>query len=133
MEFMNVSTTTVDMSGFAIQNTDSDGGLVTAFTFPDGVSVPAGGYVLVYADDKVDSGVSTMCMGAPVTNCYYAPFGISNKRGETLKLLDKGMAVVDTVDTPADLAGTVTWSRLPNGTGSFAQGAPTPGAENKAM
>jgi hypothetical protein len=50
---------------------------------------------------------------------------------ETLRLLE-GEQLVDEA-TPPELPDGVTWARLPDGTGAFARGEPTPGAANVAF
>ncbi len=74
--------------------------------------------------------------GCVVVICDYFPFSIDTN-GDTLWLLDGSGNVVDFVDYPdTDAAGGLdvseSYSRLPNGSGSFAPGKPTKGAQNQA-
>ena len=55
------------------------------------------------------------------------------KDEERLYLLESGGVVVATADYPANaVVDGRTWARLPDGTGAFAAGAPTPGRANTA-
>ncbi|APR74766.1 Hypothetical protein A7982_00112 [Minicystis rosea] len=108
----------------------------TIVRFPKGTTIPAGGYVVVVGDkdaaDGVGPHVDCLKSGGPTT-CFYASWKVSASNGEQLHLLDPKDDTVDEVEYPKDGVGDgETWGRLPDGTGSFAATAPTPGAANKA-
>lgn len=106
-----------------------------AVIFPSGASLPAHGYVLVVGKEDADAGVGPhdMClsMGGP-TSCYYATWGISNKKGDAVYLHDANDKPLDMAAYPmnATMNGQ-TWCRLPDVTGAFAVCTPTPGGPNQ--
>lgn len=136
IEITSSGTTAVDVSGFRLADKEKDGGapkLEEAVTFPAGTVLAPKSFLIVQGGGLDGGGKA--CPAGGQSYCFKAEFGISNKNGETLFLLDKGGAVVGTaVYPPAAATAEETWSRLPSGdpTGAFAKGAPTPGAVNVA-
>ncbi len=75
------------------------------------------------------------CPDGGQSYCFNAEFGISNKNGETIYLLDdKGSVVGTAVYPPSAVPSSDSWGRIPNGdpTGTFVATTPTPGAANQA-
>ncbi len=122
----------VDVSSYAIADSESDGGpkLAEAYRFPSGTTVGAAGFIVVLTS-KNTPGPSTECTGG-VTACYAATFGVSNSRGETVWLLGPNNEVIDSQSYPANGADAGSaLGRLPNGTGAWGVRTPaTPGTSN---
>jgi len=142
IELMNTGTTTLDVSGLRVADYDDAAmapKVAEAVALPAGTTIPAGGYLVVVADVAAPrAGLQTGCLAGAVPSCVEAPYGLSGSRGDRVFVL---AAATDTVLVEAEYPGpgapvTVpdgsTWARLPNGTGAFAVGAPTPAAENAA-
>ncbi len=110
-------------------NTDSElslGGLYLSDNFaspakwmiPDGVSIPAHGYLLVWADSDLDQ------------EGLHADFKLS-AGGEAVILSNPDFSVVDSLSFGAQQTDW-SWARIPDGTGAFeATSLPTPGAANQ--
>jgi hypothetical protein len=139
VELMNAGSAPVDLSGMGLTDTDTnvDGGaprVSGAVRFPSGTIVMPGQYVVVLAGlSDAGSGTEMNCLMGAVMRCFTTTWGISATRGETVYLLDASNRIVEEVLHPPDtmiMAGQ-TWARIPNGTGRFAIGVPTPGAENR--
>lgn len=141
VEIANPTAKALDLSGFGLcDDVDPTKGaecdMATIVRFPDGTTVPPGGYVLVVGNQDPAAGVGphVMCLmsGGPTT-CFYASWKVSSSNGETVHLLDAKDAPVDEVHYPMDpVSSGQTWGRLPDGAGSFAANKPTPGAPNAA-
>ncbi|MCW5837834.1 MAG: lamin tail domain-containing protein [Labilithrix sp.] len=135
IELVNSSATAVDLGGWKVADSDKKTGklkLDDAVTFPPNTKLPAGAYGLVRAGG-LDSGEP--CPAGDHVFCVLAEFGISNKDGESVFLLDADGEIVGTVVYPPEAAsGGDTWGRIPNGdaNGAFERTAATPGAPNKA-
>lgn len=136
-ELFNTGSAAVDLSGWGVTDTGTDGkaDVAGAMRLPSGTSLAAGGYLLIVGGHSAPPATpQTDClMGGPAT-CFWASFKISASKGESLWLLGPTDVVVAEGNYPinATADSTVTWSRLPDGTGAFAKGKPTPGAANKA-
>jgi hypothetical protein len=121
IELYNKGTSTIDIDDYQLVN---------------GVGAPG-------SSDRIDLSGSigagqymVEAEGCVLVLCDYFPFSIDTNE-DTLWLLDASGNVVDSVDYPdTDAAGGLdvseSYSRLPNGTGSFAPGKPTKGAQNQA-
>ncbi|CAN5761806.1 hypothetical protein BH11MYX4_BH11MYX4_31040 [soil metagenome] len=126
----------VDVSGFRVADSEKDGGgpkLAEAVTFPNGTILSPRAYVIVQAGG-LDGG-GKPCPDGGQSYCFNAEFGVSNKNGETVYLVDKAGAVVGSAIYPPKAAQAgETWGRLPNAdpAGQFALTTPTPGAANQA-
>lgn len=129
-------TAAVDISGFKVADSEKDGGgpkVDEAATFPPGTILSPKSYVIVQAGGLDGGGKA--CPDGGQSYCVKAEFGISNKNGETLYLLDDKGAVVGSAIYPPKAAGAgETWGRVPNADpkGTFAATVPTPGAANQA-
>lgn len=117
LEIYNPGGTAVDMSGMYL--TDSLG-FASQYRIPNGVTIPAGGYLVFWCD-------STPSEGPLHTN-----FNLS-RTGEDIGLYDtqeNGFALIDGFSFPTQTTD-VTSGRLPNGSGPIVTLAmATPGASN---
>lgn len=134
VELVNPGPSAEDISGFGLADTDKDTGgpkLGEAVTFPEGTILSPNAYVVVRGGG-VDAGKS--CPDGGQSYCFFAEFGISNKNGETIFLLDRGQQVVGQVVYPPDASsGDESWSRIPSGdpNGTFVTTpTSTPGGAN---
>ena len=106
IELHNTSDATVDLSGMYLSDDRSN---PKKWQFPPGTTIPANGYLVVWADDDTDDSPG-----------LHANFKLSAK-GESVVLSDtdaNGNTVVDAVDFPA-LGRDVAYGRWPDGTGTF--------------
>lgn len=116
VELYNGSSGAVDISGWGLSDKDTK---PYRFTFPQGTSVPAKGYIVVFCDG--DAGLNDTSI---------APFGLSTS-GETLILTDKNGSAADTV-TVDPLASDTSFGRYPDGNSDFFVLSGTPKAANMA-
>ena len=136
VELVASGATAVDVSGYRLADSEKDGGgpkLGEAATFPDGTILSPKAYVIVQAGGLDGGGKA--CPDGGQSYCFHAEFGVSNKSGETLYLIDKAGAVVGSAIYPPKAAQAgETWGRLPNAdpAGQFALTTPTPGGANQA-
>lgn len=100
IEIYNPEATAVDLRGYAFG--DSANKQVVDGSLP----VPAGGYVLIWADDSPSQGSA------------HLGFKLSAKKGDTLTLADPSGKIVDTVTFGAATDQDV-YARFPSGTGVF--------------
>ncbi|MBS0657489.1 MAG: lamin tail domain-containing protein [Verrucomicrobia bacterium] len=114
IELRNNGATAAVLDGMTL----TDDPLVPAkFTFPAGTSIPAGGYLVVWADsDTAAPGLHT-------------GFGL-NDEGDQVLLLS-GSTIVDSVSFGPQ-APDLSIGRIVNGTGGWQANAPTPGTANSA-
>lgn len=141
IEIANPGDSVIDLGGYGLcgdvdptQGPECD--IATIARFPQGTTLPPGGYLLILGDqDPVDGvGPHVMCLpdGGPTT-CFYASWKVSASNGETVHLLDPKDEPVDEVLYPKDAVPSgQTWGRVPDMTGGFAENDPTPGAANMA-
>ena len=116
IEIHNASDSAVDLSGMGLSDSMDDKAEV--WSFPEGTSLAAGGFLLIWADEGDDSDGE-----------LHTDFKIS-KDGETLWLLDSSDNTVDTVTAP-EMAEGVSYARSSDGAGEWAlDETPTPGASN---
>lgn len=114
IELYNASETTIDLSGVGI----SDGTKKKfKFKFDDNIELAAGEYCIIFCDE------TNSTLGE-----LHADFKIGAD-GETLYLTAPDETNIDTIEVPA-LDTDITYGRYPDGTASFAQIMPTPGASN---
>jgi hypothetical protein len=137
VELYNAGNAPADLSGFGVADTDTNTmapKLADAVFFPDGTTLAPGAYLLVVGKVAMPMpGPQTTClaMGGPPT-CYQAAWGISDKNGEKLYLLNPDKSIAEEVPYPPNAAMTgQSWGRLPDGNGNFAVNMPTPGGANK--
>lgn len=121
IEVRSLASTAVDLSGMYLSDSEAD---PRKWAFPEGTVLPAGGYLVVWADgdEEAESGL-------------HAGFKLSAD-GETVCLVDtdaRGNALLDSVvfgEQEADRA----LGRVPDGTGPFqVLTEPTPGGTNAAI
>ncbi len=114
-EIYNPGDQDVDISGYYLTDDVNE---PTKWQVPDGVVVPAHGYLLVWADDNDTLGQ------APHTN-----FGLSS-HGEQVAIFDASGALIDSVTFP-ELDHDVSYGRYPDGTDNWIiMHVPTPGSAN---
>ncbi len=112
IELYNPSASPVDLEGYALTDNLKD---PHKWTFPS-ASIPAGGYVTVYAA-KYEGDDELLCTG----------FGLS-KSGELLYLVDPFYNVVQQMEIP-ELVSDVSYARTADGGYGYCS-SPTPNAEN---
>lgn len=116
-ELYNPSDTAVDLSGFSLTDRPGD---IPRFLIPNGVSVPARGFLLVWADG--DDGLNAP--GLPL----HVDFGLS-RNGETIGLFGRDGTPLDIIEFGPQ-AENVSEGRWPDGTGGIYEMPPTPSASN---
>lgn len=103
IELHNTSTTSADLSGWTVYDDNNE------FIFPQGVVIPAGGFLLLVEDIVQFKNefpyVNTTILGD-------LPFSLSNK-GERISLFDAGKCLADVVLYDNNLP----WDTIPNGVG----------------
>ena len=87
IELYNGTNATIDLSGFGLSDNVKE---PHKWTFPEGTTIPAGGYLLIYACSYTGEDDSLLC----------TDFGLS-KNGESLLLTDAYYAILQQVDLPA--------------------------------
>ena len=103
IELYNNSTESIDLSGYYLTD---DGANPTQWSFPDGTSIEADGYLIVWADDDTDQGG------------LHANFKLS-RSGESITLSNAlDTSIVDYVDYPEQTTD-ISYGRFPNGVGEF--------------
>jgi hypothetical protein len=135
VELVATGNKATDVTGFRVADSEKDGGgpkLSDAVTFPAGTILSPMSYLLVQGGGLDGGGLP--CPDGGQSYCFNANFGVSNKSGETIYLLDKAGTVVGSAVYPA-LAAPLgsTWGRLPNAdpAGAFEVTMKTPGAPNQ--
>jgi len=134
IEIVNPTKAAVDLSGFKVADSVKDGGapkLEEAVTFPANTVLSPNTYLIVKGGGLDDGGKP--CPTGGQSYCFNAEFGISNKNGETLFLVDgTGAIVASVVYPPAAVDAGSSWGRMPSGdpAGTFQPTAQTPGATN---
>ncbi|TWU32194.1 CotH kinase family protein [Novipirellula artificiosorum] len=115
IELYNPGTTSVDLSGFYLTDDAAD---PTQWQFPDGSTIDAGGYLVIWADGDADQGDD------------HASFKLS-ANGESVFLYNvDGTTLVDSI-TFGEQATDVSYGRFPNGSSTLVVlSAATPGAAN---
>lgn len=134
IELFNPTSAMADLSGLRIADQDMPGmpKLTSAVSLPMGTSLAPGGYLFILGGQAASSTApETMCAPGP-SPCFFASYKLSNKTGDEVFLVAPDDTVLSSVVYPGNLAAGETWSRIPDGTGPFANGAATPGASNHA-
>jgi CotH kinase protein/Lamin Tail Domain/Secretion system C-terminal sorting domain len=116
IELYNKSNAAVDMSKWFISDDPNNR---DKWKFPQGTTIPANGYLIVWADEDSSQNTATS---------FHANFKLSAS-GESLLLFDKDTLRVDEVIFGAQKAD-VSFARKPNGTGNFGFFSPTYKASN---
>jgi hypothetical protein len=114
VEIRNNGTTPASLSGFTVTDDPLTPG---KFAFPEGTTLPADGYLVVWCDSDTS---------APGLHTGFAV----DADGETLLLMNGG-AIVDSVSFGPQ-APDVSIGRIVNGTGGWQANEPTPGTSNNA-
>ncbi len=112
IELYNNSDSDISLEGYYLTDDSAD---ITQWTFPN-VSVPAGGYLIVWADNDEDQ------------DGLHANFKLSAS-GESILLADPDQTVIDEV-TFDEQTTDISMGRNPNGTGDFTAMSPTFSAAN---
>ena len=114
IELYNTSAQPVSLAGYTLTDDPND---LAKYTFPEGTTIPAGGYCIVYASGNAEAPAGEM----------HAPFKLSAE-GESVLLCDGEGRALCGVELPA-LKSDQAWSRLEDGSYT-ADLAPTPGLPN---
>ena len=114
-ELYNNSNQAVDLSGYFLSDKSDN---PTKFRIADGISIEANGYLIFWADENGTQGA---------THCNFKLSG----DGEIVSLYRPDTVLMDSVHFGAQIAD-LSYARVPNGTGSFIQQAPTFNANNNA-
>jgi hypothetical protein len=113
IELHNVSNQAVNAGRYVLTDNPLNN---TKWKFPRNTVVPAGGYLIVWADEDSSQGP------------YHANFKLSGL-GETLYLYDSNTVLQDEVIYPSQVLDS-SWARIPNGSGLFVRRAHTIAANN---
>lgn len=117
IELYNSGEESVDLTGYYMSD---DGAELNQWPFPDGTTIAAGGYLVIWADNEIDQ------------DGLHANFGLK-KSGESIYLVAAdGTTIVDEVTFETQTTD-VSTGRLPNGTGDFYQVVTSYGAENTEL
>lgn len=116
IELYNNGSQTVDLSGWHLTD---DPLLPAKWTFPNGVFLDPGAYLIVWADDDTDQAG------------LHASFKLSAD-GELVQLVNPNLQVVDEVVFPP-LGTDLSYARCPNGIGTFTILAPSFASGNDAQ
>lgn len=131
VELYNASPFTIVTDGLKVS--DDDGGAPKVNDAVDiaGLTIAPGDYVLILAGvDNAMPGIQMTCDPA-MPPCFHAEYGISSSNGDVIYLLDANDGVITSAPIPAEaVADEQSYSRLPDGTGPFGAGVPTPGSAN---
>jgi len=113
LELYNTSGTAVDLSGWTLSDDIDE---LDKYIFPNGTSLDADSYLVIWADEDLDQGI------------FHADFKLSAD-GESLYLSNSNQELVDVVNFPASDPD-LSYARVPNGTGPFIFQAATLGQFN---
>lgn len=113
IELHNRSNASVDAGGYWLTDNPSN---LRKWSLPQGTRVPAGGYLVIWADEDSSQGP------------LHANFKLS-AMGETLYLYDSSLLLQDELIFAAQIADS-SLARIPNGSGPFVRRAHTIGANN---
>ncbi len=118
VELYNKGTQAVNIGGYYITDNPSN---LTKWTFPANTTIPAGGYLIVWADE--DSSQNS-------AGKFHANFKLT-KSGEFLALLNNSGQLLDSLTFGAQIDDR-SYSRIPNGTGNFVIKGSTYGKNNES-
>ncbi|MGC9036561.1 MAG: lamin tail domain-containing protein [Verrucomicrobiia bacterium] len=117
IELYNTSSSPVNLFGYTLtDNTNSP----NKFVFPQGAVIPPNGYVIVWLDSDTNNPID-----------FHATFNLNASEGEEVALYRYGVRV-DYVKFGFQIADKPI-CRIPNGTGIWKLGMPTPYTENVAV
>lgn len=114
IELYNNSNEEKDLSGVYLSDNAEK---LHKWKFPSGTTIPANGYLIVWADKDEDQ------------NGIHASFKLS-KSGETLYLTNADSSAIDSVSFGRQETN-IAYARIPNGTGDFVTQAATHGYNNE--
>lgn len=117
IELQNTGTTTASLEGWCLTD---DPRQVDKWCFPSSASIPAGGFVLVFASGKSFTGPDAQ---------LHATFKLKASE-DYLGLVRPGGAIVQEFDPYPDQKENVAYGVTPRGTPGFLE-TPTPGAPNR--
>lgn len=137
IELYNSTSHSISLGGLQITDSSAPETPATDHTtvFPVDFALAAGAYLVVVADlgSATREGVQTDCLAGAIPTCLEASYGISKSAGDTIFILAADNSVLLAAVYPPNAVGSgETWARIPNGTGDFSAGNPTPGAANEA-
>jgi len=113
-ELYNLTSEDIDISGYYLSDNDSK---PSKWKIPAGTIIKGGGYVVIWADkDTTQAGL-------------HANFKLSSA-GEELVFSEPDLTIIDEISYPEQTAE-LSYSRVPDGTGSFKWQNPTFNASNK--
>ena len=115
IELFNTSNQAVDLSGYYLSDNPAN---LAKYEIPQGISIPANGYVIFWADEDGSDGP------------YHCNFKLSAS-GEVVYLLNHELVIQDSVTFGAQETDKG-YARVPNGTGAFVIQAPTFSANNNS-
>lgn len=116
VELYNNSSNAINLTGLYLTDNPENH---AKWPFPDGTSIPANGYLIVWLDEDQTDGI------------YHASFKLS-AAGEFLMLSDGAGGVRDSL-TFGPQQPTATYGRYPNGTGAFTFLVPSFNASNSTV
>ena len=120
IELYNPTSSAVDLSGYTVTDDLTD---ASRWRLPDGTTIAAGGYLILWTDDG-DT-------GPPSASALHTDFKLS-AGGEQVGLYDPSGAVVDTLSF-GEQTTDISYGRVPDGSEVWAfMSTPTPGAANTA-
>lgn len=113
LELYNATSHDINLSGVYLSDNFSK---PTKYQFPSGTTIPGKGFLVVWADQ--DTGQAG----------YHANFALS-AGGEALVMSNADLSIIDSLTFGAQVTN-LSMARVPDGTGPFVRGKPTPGATN---
>ena len=117
IELYNTNDFPVNIGGFFMSDNATNPG---KWEIPAGTVIPAGGYLIFWADEDLSQG------------SFHTNFKLSASGGEFISLTDTNKDVVDSVSFGVQTTD-LSYSRIPNGTGTFIIKNPTFAANNEAF
>ncbi|MEQ1504028.1 MAG: lamin tail domain-containing protein [Myxococcota bacterium] len=118
IELFNASDEPADLSGWWLTD---DVANPFNWLFPDGTTIPAGGYLVVFADGDEEEGP------------LHASFSLKSTGGEDVSVYGPNVLDNPLIDSKEDLepfAHDISIQRSPDGSDTWSPGPPSPGAAN---
>jgi hypothetical protein len=120
VELKNVTAAPILLDGYQVR----DEKLADLQYLPDGITIAANGYFIIYCLGTPDAGVPVGLEGMTV------PFKLSGGSGDEFHLVGPTGVDVDETVFGVDIPDDKSWGRLPDGTGMFIRTTPTKGVPN---
>jgi hypothetical protein len=145
IEIVNAGDTPFTLADYAMADTSSTmpgtPNTSSALRFPPDAVIPANGYFIILCDQAMEAQPAPhpdcLLPDAPAgTVCYHVTWKISASTGERVYFLAPNNSIISTAEYPDPTVvvpspvDNETWARLPNLTGDFGIGQPTPGSPN---